>query len=144
MAVSLEARVPLLDHALVEFAVGLPSGLKLRDGTGKWLLRQAAAEVLPAEVLSKPKQGFALPLAAWFRGPLRHRIDGLLRPDARVLEFADPQAIARLHAEHVTERRDHSGTLWRLLAFELWLEAAGGTRAGSPPDARELGVLAAR
>src|SRR5207253_1535968 len=77
MAVSLEARVPLLDHPLVEFALGLPADLKIRDGTGKRVFRRAIRGLVPPEVLDHPKLGFAVPLGPWFRGPLRHRIDRL-------------------------------------------------------------------
>src|SRR2546430_1320615 len=77
MAVSLEARVPLLDHALVEFALALPADLKIRDGTGKRVFRRAIRGLVPPEVLDHPKLGFAVPLGPWFRGPLRHRIDRL-------------------------------------------------------------------
>src|SRR5439155_2887262 len=71
MAVSLEARVPLLDHPLVEFALALPAELKIRDGVGKQVLRRAISGLVPSEVLDHPKRGFAVPLGSWFRGPLR-------------------------------------------------------------------------
>jgi asparagine synthase (glutamine-hydrolysing) len=126
MAVSLEARVPLLDHPLVEFAVSLPSALKLRDGTGKWIFREAIRGLVPPSVLEKPKQGFAVPLAGWFRGPLRYRLDSLAADDAPVLEFAERGVVARLRAEHLSGRRDQSATLWRLLALDLWLRNHDG------------------
>jgi asparagine synthase (glutamine-hydrolysing) len=126
MAVSLEARVPLLDHPLVEFAVSLPSALKLRDGTGKWIFREAIRDLVPPSVLEKPKQGFAVPLAGWFRGPLRYRLDSLAADDAPVLEFAERGVVARLRAEHLSGRRDQSATLWRLLALDLWLRNHDG------------------
>lgn len=122
MAVSLEARVPLLDHPLVEFAVSLPGSFKLRDGTGKWIFRRAIETIVPEGVLTRPKRGFAVPLARWFRGPLRHRLDELGRTSSPIYRWAEPDAVARLLAEHSSGRRDHSHQLWRLLALSLWLE----------------------
>ena len=132
MAVSLEARVPLLDHHLVEFAVSLPSSLKLRDGTGKWILREAIRGIVPDTVLTRPKQGFALPLARWLRGALRHRVDSLLRSDARIAEFVDARALARIALEHRIGRRDHSAMIWRALVLELWLAALGRGELSEP------------
>lgn len=121
MAHSLEARVPLLDHRLIEFAVSLPSSLKLRDGTGKWILRQAIDGLVPRSVLEHPKQGFAVPLRRWFRKELRHRVDSLLRENCAIHEFVDPREVRHLVLEHRVGRRDHSAALWRLMALELWL-----------------------
>lgn len=134
MAVSLEARVPLLDHHVVEYAVSLPSHLKLRDGTAKWILRRAIEGVVPPAVLAKPKQGFAVPLGRWLRGPLRHRIDGVLDPDSPVYAYVDRAAVARVAAEHLGGRRNHQGLLWRLLVLDLWLRGlAAGELARSRP-----------
>ena len=121
MATSLEARVPLLDHKLVEFAVSLPSGLKMRDGTGKWLLRQAVTDLVPPHVLQKPKKGFSLPIGRWFRRELRHRVDALCQANGRINEYVDPNAVRRLASEHLSGRRDHSGIIWRLIVLDLWL-----------------------
>ena len=123
MAVSLEARVPLLDHPLVEFAVALPGSLKRRDGTGKWIFRQAITGLVPDIVLTKPKQGFAVPLVNWFRNELRHRLAYLERADSPVYAYADRGAVARLVREHLALRRDHSHVLWRLLVLDLWIAA---------------------
>jgi asparagine synthase (glutamine-hydrolysing) len=145
MAVSLEARVPLLDHPLVEFAVSLPSALKLRDGTGKWIFREAIRDLVPPSVLEKPKQGFAVPLAQWFRGPLRYRLDSLAADDAPVLQFAERGVVSRLCAEHLSGRRDQSGTLWRLLALDLWLrndDSPSSTRGVAADAAEVVGVRA--
>jgi asparagine synthase (glutamine-hydrolysing) len=128
MAVSLEARVPLLDHHVVEFAVSLPSALKVRDGTGKWILREAIRDLVPPAVLSKRKQGFGVPLRMWFRGELRHRVEALLRPDSPIYEYVDRAAVARVAAEHRSGRRDHSPTLWRLLVLDGWMD---GLQAGA-------------
>jgi asparagine synthase (glutamine-hydrolysing) len=123
MAVSLEARVPLLDHPLVEFAASLPGALKLRDGTGKWIFRKAIQGLVPDIVLSKPKQGFAVPLDRWFRGELRGRIEAL-SAGGPALEYVDERAVTRLVHEHLRGRRDHSHQLWRVLALDLWLARA--------------------
>ncbi|HEU5051309.1 MAG TPA: asparagine synthase (glutamine-hydrolyzing) [Gemmatimonadales bacterium] len=132
MAVSLEARVPLLDHPLVEFAVSLPSDLKLRDGTGKWIFRKAIAGIVPDIVLAKPKQGFAVPLAAWLRKELRHRTSELLRPESPIYEFVDPSAVRRVIEEHAVSRRDHSHLIWRLLVLDLWIAALTRGRLSTP------------
>jgi asparagine synthase (glutamine-hydrolysing) len=123
MRVSLEARVPLLDHPLVEFAVSLPGQWKRRDRVGKWILREAVKGLVPNSVFEQPKRGFAVPLAAWMRRELRHRLDTLLRPDRAVYEHVDRASVARLVNEHVSERRDHSHFLWRILVLDLWLAA---------------------
>lgn len=123
MSVSLEARVPLLDHPLVEFAVGLPGWLKRRDGTGKWVLREAIRGLVPDSVFHQPKRGFAVPLARWFRNDLAHRLETLARPDRAVYEYVDHQSLLRLIREHRTGRRDHSHMLWRILVLDLWLQA---------------------
>jgi asparagine synthase (glutamine-hydrolysing) len=135
MAASLEARVPLLDHHIVEFAVSLPSALKMRDGTGKWILREAIRDLVPASVLSKPKRGFGVPLRRWFREDLRHRVEALKRPDSPIYEYADRRAVARVAAEHGTGRRDHSATIWRLLVLDVWL---AGLRAGAIAQSSSL------
>ena len=132
MAVSLEARVPLLDHRLAEFALSLPTSFKLRDGQGKRILRRAIADLVPAHVLGKRKQGFGVPLGRWFRHELRYRVEELLRPSAAIYEFAEPSAVRRLALDHQVGRRDHSATLWRLLALELWLGALSHDELSRP------------
>ena len=123
MAVSLEARVPILDHHVVEFAMGLPSTLKLNGEVGKKILRTAISELVPPSVLTKPKQGFAVPLAEWFRGPVRHRIEALTAPDTPLREWLDMEAVRRIVAEHLGERRDHGGVIWRLIVLDNWVRA---------------------
>jgi asparagine synthase (glutamine-hydrolysing) len=134
MAVSLEARVPLLDHHLVEFAAALPSGLKVRDGVGKWILRRAITGLVPPRVLEHPKRGFGVPLERWFREELRYRLTALQAPDARIRPFVDRAAVQRLIDEHCDGRRDHNHLLWRLLVLEVWLGAlAAGRIAQASP-----------
>src|SRR5207247_8987246 len=106
MAVSLEARVPLLDHPLVEFALALPAGLKIRDGLGKRVFRQTIRGLVPPEVMNRPKHGFSVPLGSWFRGPLRHRIDALTLPrdGVGIYDFLDRRAVSRLASAHLLGR----------------------------------------
>jgi asparagine synthase (glutamine-hydrolysing) len=140
MAVSLEARVPLLDHEVVEFALSLPSHLTMRGGSGKWLLRKAIEGQVPRAVLDRPKQGFGLPLRHWFRRELRHRVDAIGAADSPIYAFVDAAAVARMIAEHQNGRRDHSLLIWRVLVLDLWiryLERGDLTR----PSTAELAPL---
>jgi asparagine synthase (glutamine-hydrolysing) len=123
MAVSLEARVPILDHHVVEFAMALPSHLKIHQGTAKWILREAIQGIVPASVLSKPKQGFAVPLDKWLRNELSYRIRDLLRRDNRIYEWLDRDAVGRIASEHLAGTRDHQTTIWRLVVLDGWLRA---------------------
>jgi len=132
MAVSLEARVPLLDHALVEFALGLPAHIKIRDGVGKQVFRRAIRGLVPSKVWEHPKLGFAVPLGPWFRGPLRHRIDQLAVADGGLYDFLDRAAVRRLAQEHLIRRRDHSTALWRALVLRLWLDHLDAGRLARP------------
>jgi asparagine synthase (glutamine-hydrolysing) len=132
MAVSLEARVPLLDHPLVEFALGLPAHIKIRGGVGKRVFRRAIRGLVPSEVLEHPKLGFAVPLGPWFRGPLRHRIDQLAVADGGLYDFLDRAAVRRLVHEHRIRRRDHSTALWRALVLRLWLDHLDAGRLARP------------
>ena len=130
MAVSLEGRSPLIDHHLVQFAVRLPTSMRVRNGRGKHLLRQVARRWLPSDVLDKPKQGFAIPLAAWFRGPLRELASDLIGSRAfRERGLIAPAAADAYLADHLAGRADHGETLWLVLSLELWarryLDSAG-------------------
>jgi asparagine synthase (glutamine-hydrolysing) len=138
MAVSLEARVPILDHHVVEFAMGLPSRLKLHGSTGKQILRDAVRGIVPDSVLDKPKQGFAVPIASWFRGPLRYRIEGLIAGDAAINEFVDQRAVRRIVDEHLTGRREHPGRIWRLVVLNGWLRALSQGALAGPQHVHDL------
>lgn len=121
MAASLEARVPLLDHRVVEFAMSLPAHLKLNRGQTKIILRRAMATRLPAMVLNKPKQGFSIPLKHWLRGPLRPMMTDLLSTgNVRRRGYFQPQCVSQWISEHLAERANHSHRLWALMVFELW------------------------
>ncbi len=142
MANSLEARAPLLDHRLLEFAARLPFGCKIGRGLTKRLLRKVAAELLPPELLNKRKQGFAIPLAQWFRGPLRELAQDLFHSRAFTERgmFSPQVARARL-AEHIAGERDRSEHLWTLLMFELWARRyLDGEAPAQVPDAAAMPV----
>jgi asparagine synthase (glutamine-hydrolysing) len=125
MKVSLEARVPLLDHHVAEFALSLPTRLKFRDSVGKWIFREAVRDLVPDGVLEKPKQGFGVPIVHWLRGPLRHRLDLFRDQNSPIYRWCDPGATRRIVDEHQRGRRDHSYQLWRLLVLHLWLASRG-------------------
>jgi asparagine synthase (glutamine-hydrolysing) len=122
MAHSLEVRVPVLDHKLVEWASSLPPDFKLRHGEGKYVFKKALEQDLPHEVLYRTKMGFSVPLAAWFRGPLRGRLQGSLCTGALAESgwFAT-DVLDRLVRQHVAGRADHSATLWKLMMLDAFL-----------------------
>lgn len=123
MAVSLEAREPLLDHRLIEFAGRVPSRLRLRRGEGKWLMKQSLAGMLPDSILHRRKMGFVTPVSAWFRGPLAPEAAGIARGSALAeLGWFDGDAIARLAAAHKSGRSDHGRLLWQLLMLDRSLQ----------------------
>jgi asparagine synthase (glutamine-hydrolysing) len=122
MAHSIESRVPLLDQTVVDFAASLPPDLKIRDGSRKHLLRALAGRLVPREVLDRPKQGFAVPVGAWFRGSMREAFGDVLgSAAARQRGYFDYRFVDRILGEHLSGRRDHALRLWQLLVFELWL-----------------------
>jgi asparagine synthase (glutamine-hydrolysing) len=121
MAVSLEARDPLLDHRLLEFAATVPASLKIRDGRGKYLLRKVLQRRVPAEILERGKHGFEAPIGEWLRGPLAP-MAGALLGDGRLRDrgIFDDREVARLWTEHRDGRADHRHRLWQLIMLELW------------------------
>jgi len=119
---SLEARQPFLDYTLVEWAMSLPLGLKMRNGSGKWLLRETFKNDLPAEIWTRPKMGFGIPIAKWFRTSLKDRtIDALLGSDAHCHRIFRPEALKAMVDEHMQGRVNQGYRLWNLLVLELWL-----------------------
>jgi asparagine synthase (glutamine-hydrolysing) len=123
MATSLEGRAPFLEPGLAQFALRLPESLRIREGRGKYLLRKVAARWLPPDVLSKPKQGFAIPIAEWFRGPLRALAQDTFAGRAfRERGLVDPAAAEALLREHVSGAADRSEALWQVLCLELWAQ----------------------
>jgi asparagine synthase (glutamine-hydrolysing) len=121
MAVSLEAREPLLDHRLLEFAATVPASLKIKNGRGKYLLRKALDRKIPREILERGKQGFEAPIGEWLRGPLAPMTEELLS-DGRLRDrgvFNDRE-VSRLWTDHRDGRADHRHRLWQLVMLELW------------------------
>ena len=121
MAVSLEARAPLLDHKLIEFVTRLPASLKMHGLEGKHIFKRAISDFVPAEILHRPKQGFGVPIQQWINEQLRERIrDTLTDARARGRGFIEPRYVQLMLDEHGRGRRDHSTQLWALFMLELW------------------------
>jgi len=136
MAHSIEARVPLLDHKLVEFAATIPARLKLRNGTTKYIFKQALRGMIPEEIIGRPKRGFAVPLGRWFRGRLDSFVrDLLLGPRSRQRGIFNPAYIERLLRMHI-RGRELDLQLWTLISFELWCRTFLDSRAVPAPTER--------
>jgi asparagine synthase (glutamine-hydrolysing) len=136
MAHSLEVRVPFLDHRLAEFAARVPFGFKLRNGTSKYILKKALKDILPREILRRPKQGFAVPVDEWFRTDLAASAERLLTGKRSAARGYFNQAFVRqLFEEHSKRVADHGHRLWALLMFELWnvifIDGKGNYRKGT-------------
>ncbi len=125
MAVSLEVRVPMLDHRVLEFAWRLPLNMKIRDRQGKWLLKQLLRRYLPVSMIERPKMGFGVPVGLWLRGPLREWGEDLLTENRlRKQGFLDPQTVRSLWQQHLSADRGESDLLWQILAFQAWVADA--------------------
>ena len=136
MAASLEVRCPLLDHELAELAATIPHAWKIRNGRGKDILIDALGDRLPPELLNRPKMGFGVPLADWFRGPLRPILrDHLESQRFFARDIVSPSFVRALIAEHESRRRNNTTWLWSLLMLEMWFrrqEAAKDTGTAEP------------
>jgi asparagine synthase (glutamine-hydrolysing) len=134
MAHALEVREPLMDHPLIEWMATLPGSLKIRGQEGKVLLKKAMEPHLPHALMYRPKMGFAVPLARWFRGPLRERVrDAVLGERLADTGLFNASYLKRLVDDHQSGLRDYSAPLWTLLMFEAFLRAVRGAEAGAPP-----------
>ncbi|RZL04477.1 MAG: asparagine synthase (glutamine-hydrolyzing) [Rubrivivax sp.] len=123
MGASLETRVPFLDHRIVELSWRMPLSMKIRDGQGKWAVRQVLYKHVPKALIERPKQGFAAPVADWLRGPLRAWAEALLSESRLKQEgFFHPAVVRRKWDEHVSGRKNWQYSLWSILMFQAWLE----------------------
>jgi asparagine synthase (glutamine-hydrolysing) len=123
MGVSLETRVPFLDHRVVELAWRMPLSMKLRHGQGKWALRQILYKYVPPELIERPKQGFGIALGDWLRGPLRKWADDLLAEERLRREgYFYPDPIRAKWLEHLSGARNWEHSLWAVLMFQAWFE----------------------
>lgn len=123
MAHALEVRVPFLDHKLVEWVSGLPSSLKIQGAEGKYMLKKALEPYLPHDIMYRRKMGFSIPLAEWFRGPLKHKLQAAVSShrlaDTGIFNMSE---IGKMAEEHIAGVRDHNPALWSLLMFEAFLQ----------------------
>lgn len=146
MANSLEVRVPMLDHPFLDWANALPVDLKLRAREGKYILKKSLERFVPSDVLYRDKMGFAVPLADWFRGPLRGRLDDILTSPALAESgMFDIGHIGKLINAHDSGRRDHSTALWSLVMFESFLRQVHSVPAAAPSESQievERAILA--
>lgn len=121
MAASLEARVPLIDHRVISFAFSMPSASRVRDGKGKWALRQLLGRHVPTSLFERPKMGFGVPIDNWLRGPLREWANDLLSPDAlKQSGFLRSEPVGKLWEQHLSSGNNRQHELWAVLMFEAW------------------------
>jgi len=129
MAHSLEVREPLMDHPLIEWLATLPNDMKIKGQEGKFLFKKSLESKLPNDVLYRPKMGFSVPLARWFRGPLKQRVRDAMRSEVMADSGVfDMDMLSRLVSDHQSGRRDYSAPLWTLMMFERFASRNGGVR----------------
>jgi asparagine synthase (glutamine-hydrolysing) len=123
MGVSLETRVPFLDHRLIEFAWTVPMSMKIKNGQNKWLLRHLLNRYVPSQLIERPKMGFGMPLSEWLRGPLQNWVDGLLdEPRLHQEGIFNPQPVCHMWQQHRQGKGNFAYLLWNILMFQVWLE----------------------
>ena len=133
MAVALEARVPILDHRVVAFSWSLSNRHMIRDGQGKWILRQVLDRYVPRHLVERPKMGFGVPIDGWLRGPLKEwAADLLSRESLRRHDLIDPEPVARHWVEHLEGSRNWQYMLWDILMLQAWMDGEGGRSAIEP------------
>lgn len=136
MAVGLETRAPLLDHRLVEWSFRVPTAVHLRDGRGKWLLRQILERRVPRELVDRPKTGFGIPVGDWLRGPLRPWAEELLdEGKMRASGLIDPAPVLALWKRHLARQVNAQYRIWPVLMLMAWLDRYAGRQAAEPPRA---------
>jgi asparagine synthase (glutamine-hydrolysing) len=145
MANSLEVRVPILDHEYLEWTAGIPAALKLKGREGKYVFKKALESHLPQEVLYRPKMGFAVPLASWFRGPLRDRVRDIVT-GATLADTGmfDSKFLTTMVDQHQSGVRDYSSPLWALVMFESFLRQVDGATASAPRGDQDIPQSQAR
>jgi asparagine synthase (glutamine-hydrolysing) len=123
MAVSLETRVPFLDHDIIEFVMGLPLEFKVKDTNSKRLLRKVLYRYVPKELIERPKMGFTIPLGQWLRGPLKDWAQDLIEPDyLKKSGYFRSDEVLQMWDEHLKRRTNWGHQLWNILMFQSWLE----------------------
>jgi asparagine synthase (glutamine-hydrolysing) len=126
MAVSLESRVPFLDHRVAEYAAAIPLGMKVKGGKGKQILRRLLYREAPEALFERPKAGFAVPVGEWIKGPLRDWAEDLLSAERLRREgWFDAAMIRRRWQQHLSGQRDSTPALWAVLMFQAWLAETG-------------------
>ncbi|MDT4895766.1 MAG: hypothetical protein QOH25_843 [Acidobacteriota bacterium] len=144
MAASLEARAPLLDHKLIEFVTRIPASMKMRGLETKHILKRAVRDLVPPEILNRPKQGFGVPLQQWINSQLRGRIrETLTSQRARTRGYVEPRYVDLLLDEHERNRRDHSTQLWALFMLELWHRLFQDEEHTRPAREKEAAIICA-
>ncbi len=134
MSVSLETRVPLLDHRIAEFAWKLPFSEKYRDGQGKHILRKILYKYVPREIIDRPKKGFGMPIEEWLTGPLSEWVDEIIGgPELVDQGYLNAELVRKMWLEHVTGARRWHAQIWRVLIFQLWLKSQTKNKQGARP-----------
>jgi asparagine synthase (glutamine-hydrolysing) len=123
MANSLETRVPLLDHRIVEFASSLPLSMKIHQGSGKWILREVLNRYVPRKLIERPKSGFGIPVGGWLKGPLQEWAEDLLS-EQKLKDggYFDVKQVRKVWGEHGSGKKNQQYQLWSVLMFQSWLD----------------------